>query len=117
MQHIHSVQDDSLVANMSVLAAEKKKLQELWLSRESNLAHKTALAQRTCLLALAPDTIRRAARDFSTHTATSTDGFAMRHFALLSDDALMLVSQLFECMELLGTIPQLLRYVFVVLIP
>ena len=43
--------------------------------------------------------------------------FAMRHFALLSDDALTLASQLFECMEMLGTIPQKLRYVLVVLIP
>ena len=100
-----------------MLTAEKKKHQKLWLSRESNLTHKTALAQRTCLPALAPDTIRRAAREFSTHTAMSTDGFAMRHFALLSDDALALVSQLFECMEMLGTIPQQLRYVLVVLIP
>ena len=60
---------------------------------------------RPVLPALAPDTIRRAAREFSTYTATSTDGFAMRHFALLSDDALTLVSQLFKCMEMLGTIP------------
>ena len=113
MQLIHSVQDALQIANTSVLTAEKKKLQKLWLSRESNLAHKTALAQRTCL-----HTIRRAAREFSTYTATSTDGFAMRHFALLSDDALTLVSQLFECMEMLGTtIPHQLRYVLVVLIP
>ena len=41
----------------------------------------------------------------------------MRHFAPLSDDALVLASQLFECMEVLGTIPQQLRYVLVVLIP
>ena len=117
VQEIHSVQDASQIANTSVLTAEKKKLQKLWLLRESNLAHKTALAQKTCLPAIAPDTIRRAAREFSTHTATSTNGFAMRHFALLSDDALMLVSQLFECVEMLGTIPQQLRYVLVVLIP
>ena len=116
-QQIHSVQNASQIANTSVLTAEKKKLEKLWLSRESNLTHKTALAQRTCPPALAPDTIRCAAREFSTHTATSTDGFAMRHFALLSDDALALVSQLFECMEMLGTIPQQLRYVLVVLIP
>ena len=51
------------------------------------------------------------------YTATSTDGFAMRHIALLSDDALTLASQLFECMDMLGTIPQQLRYVLVVLIP
>ena len=82
----------------------------------AGVTRKTALAQRTCPPALAPDTIRRVAREFSTHTATSTDGFAMRHFALLSDDALALVSQLFECMERLGTIPQHLRCVLVVLI-
>ena len=117
MQQIHSVQDASQIANTSVLTAEKKKLQKLWLSRESNLAHKTALAQRTCLPALAPDTIRRAAREFSTHTATSTGGFAMRHFALVSDDAPTLVSQWFKCMEILGTIPQQLRHVLVLLIP
>ena len=35
----------------------------------------------------------------------------MRHVALT------LVSQLFECMEMLGTIPQQLRYVLVVLVP
>ena len=35
---IHGVQDASLVANTSVLAAEKKKLQQLWISRESSLA-------------------------------------------------------------------------------
>ena len=117
VQHIHSVQGASLIANTSVLTAEKKKLQELLLSRESNLAHTTTLAQRTCLPALAPATIRRAAREFSTYTGTSTDGFAMRHFALLSDDALTLASQLFECMEMLGTIPQQLRCILVVLIP
>ena len=117
VQQIHSVKDASQVANTSVLAAEKKKLQKLWQSHESSSVHRIALAQRACLPALAPDTIRRAAREISTHTATSTDGFAMRHFALLSDDALMLASQLFECMELLGTIPQQLRYVLVVLIP
>ena len=39
-------------------------------------------AQRTCLLALAPDSTRRAAREFSTHTTMSTDGFAMRHFCV-----------------------------------
>ena len=117
VQHIHSVQCASLIANTSVLAAEKKKLQELWMSRESSSAHGTTLTQRTCLPTLAPDTIRRAAREFSTHTATSTDGFAMRHFAPVSDAALVLVSQLFECTEALGTIPQELRCVLVVLIP
>ena len=95
----------------------KNKLQELWLSRESSFVHRIRLAHRTCLPALAPDTIRRAAREFSTHTPASTGGFAMRHFALLSDDALTLASQLFECIEALGTIPQQLRYVAVVLIP
>ena len=44
VQQIHSVQDASQIANTSVLTAEKKKLQKWWLSRESNLAHKTALA-------------------------------------------------------------------------
>ena len=37
VQQIHSVQDASQNANTSVLTAEKKKLQKLWLSRESNL--------------------------------------------------------------------------------
>ena len=53
-QQIHCVQDASQVANTSVLTAEKKKLQKLWLSRESNLTHKTALAQRNCLLCTCP---------------------------------------------------------------
>ena len=79
-----------------MLAAEKKKLKELWASGESNFVHRITLAQRTCLSAFVPDTIRRAAREFSTHTATSTAGFAVRHFALLSDDALTLASQFCE---------------------
>ena len=82
VQQIYSVQDASQIANTSVLAAANKKLQQLWLSRESNSTHKTALAQRTCLPALAPDTIRRAAREFSTHTDTSTDGFCDETFCL-----------------------------------
>ena len=87
------------------------------MSRDLSCEHEIPLAHRACLPALAPDVIRRAARDISTHTAASTDGFSMRHFALLSDDALALVSQLFACMEALGTIPQKLRFVLVVLIP
>ena len=74
----------------------EKKPQELWISGESNLVHRITLAQRTCLSAFFPDTIRRAAREFSTHAAMSTDGFAMSHFALLSDDALTLASQFCE---------------------
>ena len=87
------------------------------MSRALRLVHKIPLPQRACLPALAPDTTRRAARDFSTRTATSTDGFSVRHFALLSDDALALVSHLFTCMEALWTIMQQLRFVLVVLIP
>ena len=117
VQQIHSVKEVSRIANTSVLAAEKQKLQQLWMSRDSRCAHSIPLAHRACMLALAPDVIRRAARDFSTHTAASTDGFSMRHFALLSDSALALVAQLFTCMEALGTLPQQLRFVLVVLFP
>ena len=58
------------------------------MSRDLSCVHEVPLAQRACLPALAPDVIRRAAHDFSTRTAASTDGFSMRHIALLSDDAL-----------------------------
>ena len=103
MQQTQSVQ----VANTSVLDAEKKKLQDLWLSRESSLAHRITPAQRSCL----------PAPSCCTRILYATDGFARRQCALLSDDALTLAFQLFECMETLGTNPQQLRCVLVRLIP
>ena len=58
---------------------QREKSQELWPAREWSFVHRITLAQKTCLPALAPNTIRRAAREFSMHTAASTDCFAMRH--------------------------------------
>ena len=60
--------------------------------------------------------IRRMAADFSPRTAASKDRFMLRHFKLLVGEALHTVGLQFACMEALGTLPQQIRYVHVVLV-
>ncbi len=58
-----------------------------------------------------PEEIRAASRSFSHRTAVTFDGFAMRHYELMSDDALSLVADHVEIMERSGEMPPQLAMV------
>eukprot|EP00959_Pyramimonas_sp_CCMP1952_P152397 3188627-Pyramimonas_sp.AAC.1 len=57
---------------------------------------------RNCFDRLAPDDIRAASRGFSPHTAQSLDGIHVRHFSLLPDAGLEVLSCLFQTVEKIG---------------
>ncbi len=52
-----------------------------------------------------PEDIRAAAKTFSTTTAVAYDGFAMRHYALLSNEALEALADIIEVTERTGMMP------------
>ncbi len=56
-----------------------------------------------------PEDIRRASASFSHAAASTYDGFHVRHFALLCDDALLALSEILVLMELTGGLPSQLR--------
>ena len=64
-----------------------------------------------------PDAIRTASKRFRETTATSIDGLHVRHFSLLCDTGLRVLSVLFLAMEASGKIPAQVRALLVILLP
>ena len=59
---------------------------------------------------LEPEFIRRVASCFPAHRTTATDAFALRHFSMLSAQALRCVAVPSADMEALGTVPHQFWY-------
>ena len=66
---------------------------------------------------LTPDYLRRVSKTFPLTTAATYDGFHVRHYALLSDQALQVVATLLVAAEGLGQMPEQLRRVITHLTP
>ena len=111
VDQIHDVQEESLLATAATLEKERANLQKLWVVVQSAnrqcwtvaCAHLTLLnvnvggwteLDRALLPLLDLCVIRTMAADFSLRT---TDGSLLRHFTLLSDEALHTVALLFAC--------------------
>lgn len=65
---------------------------------------------------LTAEALRAASTSFKERTAVSADGWHMKHFSLLSDEALAALALLLAAMEALGVLPRQLRYIVVVLL-
>ena len=66
---------------------------------------------------ISPQDIRAAANTFSPFTAVSFDGFFMRHFAMLPQDALVVLAKIFALMELATRVPTQLALLIMCLQP
>ncbi len=64
-----------------------------------------------------PQDLRDAARTFAADTAVAYDGFALRHYCWLSDDALEALADVIEITERTGELPQQLRTLAMPLLP
>jgi len=60
--------------------------------------------------------LRAASRSFPEETASTADGLHVRHFSLLSDEALLCLAKLFVLIELLGDFPVAASFVLVALL-
>eukprot|EP00959_Pyramimonas_sp_CCMP1952_P011647 244689-Pyramimonas_sp.AAC.1 len=56
-------------------------------------------------------------RGYAKRSAVSVDGFHLRQYALLRDQALTVVSFLFAIMETMATLPEQLRLVMLAMLP
>ena len=80
----------------------------------------TLLADYPCrqpLPAISPEEIRAASRTFKRNTSRSADGFHVRHFALLSDEALRCAATIWGAIEASGVYPSQIARAIIPLIP
>ena len=100
VEHVHDVQEASLLANSATREEERAKLNTLGDVEQSASRQSWTVSERTHLKLLDVIVIRKDGNDiFCSHTAPSTDGFLWRHFALLSIEALHTAALLNVCME------------------
>ncbi len=66
---------------------------------------------------MSPDYLRSVAKSYTHRTAVSVDGFAMRHFMLLSDAGLEVLSGIIELMEATSELPRQLDVVLLAMLP
>jgi len=64
----------------------------------------------------APEQLRKTSRTFKKKTWVAPDGWHPRHYALVSDDALEMVADFFELMEMTSLLPAQQRQVYVYLL-
>ncbi len=93
----------------AVLEGQRDKFARLWAAADT--PRRYAWTRREALERLTPSELREASSLFRQGTATTYDGFACRHFALLSDQALEVTGALLEACELLSTFPSQVRLV------
>ncbi len=113
---------------MSLLDGHKRKLSKVWDARDvdgeamqggarSNAAPPWHDEPPEALARPDIDELRQASRTFKHETLTTYDGIAMRHYDLLSDIALDIVSDFILILELTGALPPQLRLTTMPLIP
>ena len=66
---------------------------------------------------LTPDEIRAACRTFKDGTSATFDGFHVKHFGLLSEQALEALCLLLKACECIGAMPTVVQAVAITLIP
>ncbi len=89
---------------MQLLAAQRREYAGQWAARTDGqrrwYAHK-----RVSLPRLSQDEIRSASRSVKHDTAQTYDGFHPRHMALICDEGLGILAELYEAAELIGSWP------------
>ncbi len=93
----------------AILEGQRGKYAEMWAAGDSPGGY--SWKSRQALPRLQPGDLRTSSMTFRRRTATSHDGIHMRHYALLSDGALHVLSAILEICELLGTMPRQCRLV------
>ncbi len=93
----------------AVLEGQRNKYSRIWAAAET--PRRYAWTRREALERLGPSELREAASMFRLGTASTFDGFACRHYAMLSDEALTVTGALLEACELLSTFPSQVRLV------
>ena len=101
---------------LSLLRSEAARYSDLWGEAEPKELPVCA-DPHPALPRLGAWELRRNAQRFSGRTAVSVDGFAMRHFALLSDPALEVLAVLLEAVEKAGHLPRQVELVMIALLP
>ena len=101
---------------LNLLEAEKTKFAGRWKASETPMPLLVGPSTEALPL-LSPDELRGASESFAVRSATSFDGFHMRHFAMLCDQALVTLAIIFEVVEMIGQLPAQLRAILFALIP
>ena len=60
--------------------------------------------------------LRAVSQSYSPHSATSVDGFYMKHFALLGDGGLEALGVMFGIMESMGALPSQVQTIMVIML-
>ena len=109
------MQDGIVTADpRQLLQAEKREWSSTWSANEA--APKLVAGNRDALPRLQPQYLRATSLAFNIRSAQSTDGFHMRHYALLDDEGLSALAIILEAIESIGWLPPQLRLVLVLLI-
>jgi exonuclease III len=97
---------------VNVLQSEADRMAEVWESDQVTLP----IVRGEALPRLTPTELRSAAHTFATTTAQTYDGFHLKHFTLLSDEALLVIAIILENVERLGAMPRATALVHMVLL-
>jgi len=107
--------DGALVADSpGILNIESEKYGKLW-NAKSVPTKKTFANNQPCKK-LEPQKLRRVSRTFKKKTGVAPDGWHPRHFALLSDEGLQVLDELFQLLELCGNLPAQQAQVYIFLL-
>ncbi len=88
----------------AVLEGQREKYKRLWSATDQRGRYRWR--EREALPRLSPEELRSSSKLFRRRTAVTHDGFHMRHFALLSDQALATLAAVLEACERLGAFPE-----------
>eukprot|EP00959_Pyramimonas_sp_CCMP1952_P444193 9299937-Pyramimonas_sp.AAC.1 len=91
---------------LSLLDAEARGFPKLWHASSTAEDEPEQFVPMDALPELSPDTLRVTSRTYAEHTATSVDGFHMRHYGSMSDQCLTVLSIMLTIMERPGLVPK-----------
>ena len=116
IQKIVALQDGTLTAEpLKVLGKERVAYKSLWAASDSP----DGTREPACDPLPDPvvEEVRASAKGFKRRTATSLDGFHVRHYGILEDAGLVELILIFRLLELVGNLPPQLRFTRIALIP
>ena len=104
---------------LNVLLAERKRLCTLWLGKDTEAPSgwQEPFGGHEQMPRISPSQWRRSSKLFAKGTSYTYDGFHPRHYSLLSDRALEVLSTICQVSEGIGKMPPSVRPITVALIP
>jgi len=104
----------TVLSPVDILDAEKARYSSLWNAAEC--PPDVCCADNVPLDKIDVDKLRRTSKSFKRKTGVAPDGWHPRHYSLISDEGLAVLSDLYELLEICGHLPNQQQQVFIFLV-